>query len=116
MTVIETINRLLAKNHEGSQEDEISQLIFEHLPSGSGIDTKVKLDYINSKVDKKLIFYFSYHFMNDTGFYVGWEDYTVKAYPTFTYPGFRLVIVGKNKDNIKEYFYELFYDALMQQI
>jgi len=36
------------------------------------------------------------------------------VYPDFT-SGIRLKITGQNKNDIKDYMYEVFYDALMQE-
>ena len=86
----------------------------KNLPSGSGIDNGVHFDYDKSTPDK-LIFHFGYHHMNDGGYYDGWEDYTLTVTPSLQF-GFRAKITGRNRNNIKEYLYEIFQHALDEEV
>jgi hypothetical protein len=91
----------------------IGKLIRDLMPSGSGWDCGTKLDFEHSYAEK-LVFFGSFHHMNDSGMYDGWTDHTVTATPSFT--GLNLRISGRNRNDIKEYLHELFYTALSADI
>ena len=60
-------------NHEWypKHREAIEQLVKDYFPHGSGIDgSHGEFDYDKSN-DKRLVFYSSYHFMNDGGYYDG---------------------------------------------
>lgn len=84
------------------------------LPSGSGIDAGCRIDIDNSN-EKRIVITFGYHFMNDAGYYDGWEDYKLILTPSLT-NDFDIRITGKNRREIKDYLYELFDYELRQQI
>ena len=86
----------------------------EYLPHGSGIDNGVKLDREKSTKDK-LILTFDFHFMDDNGFYDGWESYRLIVTPSLLFD-VDMKIIGPNRREIKEYLYSLFYDCLMADI
>lgn len=71
-----------------------------------------ELPYYGCKIDvskssiSKVIITFDYHFMNDAGYYDGWEKYKLTVIPTLI--GFDLKITGKNRNMIKDYFYDTF--------
>jgi hypothetical protein len=83
------------------------------LPSGSGIDCGCKIQY-NSSNAKKVIIEFDYHNMDEHGGYCGWTHYRLIITPSLVNT-FDLHIVGRNKNDIKEYFYDLFSDILLQK-
>jgi hypothetical protein len=83
------------------------------LPHGAGIDNGVKIDRENSSQDK-IVLTFSYHHMNDGGYYVGWSDYKIAIRPTFA--GFDMKITGKNVNDIKDYLYDVFDVALREEL
>ena len=85
-----------------------------NLPSGSGIDSGCILWIDDSGADK-IIIKFSYHFMNENGMYDGWEDYELTLRPDFV-NGFLMKITGKNRDDVKDYFYDTFDYALRQLV
>ena len=73
------------------------------LPIGSGIcNTKVI-----SVTDKKIVISFSYHHMNDNGYYEGYTDHECRI--TAKFDGFNIYISGRNKNDIKDYLHELFF-------
>lgn len=80
----------------------------ELLPSGSGIDSGVKFNWGKSKPEK-LIFDFAYHHMND-GQYDGWTEHSVIITPSLPNK-FNLKITGRDRDDIKEYLYDVFNDV-----
>lgn len=93
------------------QEDEFHELE-DMLPSGSGIDSGCKIDP-GSKPDR-IIITFSYHFMNETGYY-GWEDYRLYITPSLAYD-FNMRITGPNRQQIKDYFYDMFDHVLRAEV
>jgi len=84
----------------------------DSLPSGSGIDSGCKID-IESSTDNIIIINFGYHFMDENGYYDGWEDYKLIITPSLSFD-FDLKIIGKNRNEIKDYFYEMFDFTLRQ--
>lgn len=77
------------------------------LPSGSGINNGCEIDIENSGINKVII-KFTYDFMNERGFYTVRKSYKLILTPDFSTTGFRMKIIGANKDYIKYYFYDLF--------
>jgi hypothetical protein len=92
----------------------IEKLVNEYMPSGSGIDNGTKIDLDKSHADK-LIFWISYHHMNDGGYYDGWTEHTVIVTPAL-FGSFHIRITGRNRNNIKEYLYDVFAAALEAEI
>ena len=88
----------------------IRELTNAHFPHGSGIDAGSELDPSASKPDR-LVWVTSYHHMNEHGSYDGWTDHKVIVTPSLA-RGFDLRITGRNRNEIHEYLYEVFGDAL----
>lgn len=80
----------------------------DSLPHGSGLDSGVTIDLLNSKPDK-LVFLAEFHHLNNDGYYSGWTFHKIIATPTFS--GFALRITGKDTNGIKAYLYDLFNDT-----
>jgi hypothetical protein len=97
------------KEWEDKWNDKIN-MIMESSPSGSGIDCGTKFDREASN-DKKLVFYVSFHHMNDNGMYDGWTEHIIKAIPSLLF-GFTLTISGKDRNYIKEYLADVYNDWL----
>lgn len=122
-TVAATIARLLvaSRNCEASgnaewltkHRDRIEQIVDDLLPSGSGWDQGTKLDE-GSSTENKLVFVGSYHHMDEGGGYDGWTDHKITVTPTFA--GVSVSISGRNRNGIKEYLSDLFYDHCSQLI
>jgi hypothetical protein len=106
---IKTGNKIWEDKHE----EKLNEMI-DYLPHGSGIDSDVELDFEKSNPNK-LIFNFSFHFMDNCGMYDGWIDYKLTVTPNL-YNDFDLYISGRDKNYIKEYLYEIFEYALRQEI
>lgn len=105
-------HKVVNDEYMGECEDRIYKLE-QLLPSGSGIDAGCKIDVEKSSSDKVIIT-FGYHFMNDAGYYDGWEDYKLIVKPKL-WNDFDLRIVGKDRRFIKDYLYDLF-DTELRQI
>ena len=86
-------------------EDAVSKLVSNHMPSGSGFDDGCHIDLTGSN-SNRLVFYTSFHHMDENGYYTGWTEHCVRVYPTFG--GVRMTITGENKNDIKNYIYESF--------
>jgi hypothetical protein len=96
--------------------EKIKHIIKNYLPSGSGIDSGIEIDLDNSN-DQKLIFYSSYHNMNDAGFYDGWSNFKLIVKPSLCF-GFILKIVGNfgKYQSTKDYLYDIFNNDLDQEL
>jgi hypothetical protein len=92
----------------------IDWLVREHMPSGSGIDNGTHFRASDSTAEK-LVFATSFHHMDEYGGYDGWTDHTITVRPSL-YHGIVLAISGRDRNEIKDYLYEVFYGALDQEI
>jgi hypothetical protein len=95
-------------------DETARKLVADLMPSGSGWDNGTALDFEKS-TSEKLVFYGSFHHMDDGGSYAGWTSHTVVVRPSLT-SDFELTISGRNRNEIKDYLADLFYDALSQEI
>ena len=77
--------------------------IMKLAPSGSGIDSGIKLD--DKSNSEKLVFYFGFHHMNENGMYDGWTEHTAIITPCFG--GINIKITGRNRNDIKDYLYDV---------
>jgi hypothetical protein len=84
------------------------------LPSGSGIDCGTKIN-IEKSTSKAIWFSFSFHHMNDVGMYNGWTDHELVLTPSLQ-SAFDLRITGKDRNQIKDYLYEVYQFALSDEI
>lgn len=107
-----TLQRQLASTtidpiHAQHSQDRIDELC-DLLPHGSGIDAGVKFDSDNSKPDR-LIFTFGFHHMDENGYYDGWTYHALIVTPCLQ-DGYKLRITGRDRNEIKDYLYSLFYE------
>lgn len=84
--------------------------ICKNLPHGSGIDGKCEISLEQSE-RYKIVFYFEFHHMDEQGYYCGWTEHNLILTPTFG--GFDMRITGKNKNNIKDYLYDLWREVFV---
>ena len=84
------------------------------LPSGSGIDNGCEIDRDASN-DTRLIITFSFHHMDDNGYYDGWTDYRLTLRPCLRF-GIDVKIQGEDRNNIKDYLYETFIHTLNSEV
>jgi len=79
--------------------------VMDTAPSGSGIDDGTKLD--DTSTANKLVFNTGFHHMNENGYYDGWTDHQVIVTPSLAY-GFDMRITGRDRNDIKDYLYEVY--------
>ena len=87
--------------------------LVDRLPTGSGWDNGTKID-LDASHAEKIVLYGGWHHMNDNGFYDGWTEHTITVTPSFA--GVNLRISGRNRNDIKEYLYEMFEYALTRPL
>lgn len=108
-------NCRISRNDGGLEKwGEILKTLVGFLPSGSGINDGIRLDQTMS-TPEKLVFRFSFHHINDNGFYDGWEDYAITVKPSLQF-GIDIQISGKDRNNIKDYLHGIFEPALTANI
>lgn len=90
-------------------EDRALKLVRDCMPSGSGIDCGTTLD-LDASNGNALRFTFSFHHMDENGFYCGWTEHKLVVKPAFE--GFNLHITGPDRNQIKDYLYQIYGDAL----
>lgn len=83
------------------------------LPSGSGFDSGTTID-IERSDEKRIILQTSYHHMNDSGYYDGWTEHTITVKASLLFD-FVLTISGRDRNDFKEYAYEVFQEILSQE-
>ena len=93
-------------------QEKIEELCENRLPSGSGFDAGVLLDFDTSRTDR-LVFVTSFHHMDDGGGYCGRSDHNVIVKPSLAF-GYTLRVTGKNVDWIKPYIGDTFAEAFDQ--
>ena len=84
---------------------EIIEQANKDLPSGSGLDAGCKIE-IHDSSSEKVVIIFGFHHLNEGGYYDGWTEHTLTVKPKFG--GFSLHISGKDRNQIKDYLYDLF--------
>lgn len=95
------------------KHSEVIDKITKMLPSGSGLDNGSVIDKTSSN-DKKIIIRTSFHHMDENGFYDGWTDHCLTITPTFA--GIDIKVSGSNRNDIKEYIADCFYEVLMSDV
>lgn len=93
-----------------NHEESIESLIDGYMPSGSGIDNGVSFDFDES-MPNKLVFTFEYHHMNEGGYYDGWTEHKCIVTPSLSF-GIDIKITGRDRNNVKDYLYDVFEQAL----
>lgn len=80
-------------------------------PSGSGFDRGTQFNVTRSG-DTRLVFNTAFHHMNEHGYYDGWTEHEVIVTPVLSISGISVRVTGKDKNNIKEYIHDTFYNWL----
>jgi hypothetical protein len=84
------------------------------LPSGSGIDSGTTID-LDASTGDKIVLRTAYHHMDEHGGYNGWSEHTVTVRASLIH-GITLTIGGRNRNQIKDYLYEVYDEALREKI
>ena len=84
---------------------EVIEQANKDLPHGSGIDGVIAICTADCS-ENKIIIIFGFHHMNEDGYYDGWTEHKLIITPKFG--GFKLHITGKNRNQVKDYLYDLF--------
>lgn len=92
-------------------EDRLS-ILQDALPSGSGFDSCTTIN-VEKSSNHKLVFDTSFHHMDDNGYYDGWTEHKVTVTPRFD-GSFDVHVSGRNKNDIKDYIAETFYNVLSE--
>lgn len=100
---------------ENNHSATIDQLARDFLPSGSGFDSGTKVNLDQSNGETRIVLTTSYHHMNEGGMYDGWTDHTVTIRPCLLHE-FTLTISGRDRNQFKDYAYEVFNSSLKEQI
>ena len=116
MPVYRAFSRLLAWNApagewSGKRDDMLARIV-DMLPHGSGIDSKLDID--DSK-PQRIIVRFSFHHMDENGYYDGWTDHSAIITPCLV-NGYSLKITGRDRNQIKDYLHETFDYAISRMI
>lgn len=110
MKLYQHISRTLLRK---DPQDKLNEIARAYLPSGSGIDSGCDIDAERSKPNR-IVINFGYHHMDD-GSYNGWTHHELIITPDLRY-GFKIRITGPDRNQTKEYLYDLFYNCLNEEI
>lgn len=91
-------------------EKTLDDIARNYLPRGSGIDRGTTIDREASN-ENKLVLTFSFHHMDEHGFYCGWTDHKCIVTPSLL-RGIDIRITGRDRNHVKEYLYNVFDYAL----
>lgn len=105
----ETGNTEWFQNHT----DHLKYIEKNFLPSGSGIDGGTNIRFDESTGDK-IVLGCGFHHMDENGMYDGWTDHTITITPSLIH-GLNIKISGRNRNDIKEYLHEVFYQDLTRE-
>jgi hypothetical protein len=105
-----------ASHNDGAKEHKrrLEQIADDLLPSGSGIDSGTSINFELSKPER-IVLDTAFHHMNDGGYYDGWTLHQVIVTASLVH-GLSLRITGRDRNDIKDYLYDTFDDALTQDI
>ena len=95
-------------------EQRANTLCLDYMPSGSGIDSGTKIDW-RKTTPEKLVFFASFHHMDEYGFYDGGTNHIVTVKPSLFHDLF-ITISGKNRNNVKDLLADIFDYALSQEV
>jgi hypothetical protein len=101
------------ENFKDVAQERIDE-IMKSAPSGSGIDHGTKISYEASR-NGRMVFDFSFHHMNEGGYYDGWTEHTLVVQPSLEYD-IDIVIKGRDRNQIKEYLYDVYGYWLEEEI
>jgi hypothetical protein len=87
------------------------QKIMDCAPSGAGFDDGTRL-VEDRCTDRCLVFETAFHHMDEGGVYDGWTEHRVTAHSTFQ--GLDVRVGGRDRNQIKEYIGDLFYEWLTE--
>lgn len=90
-------------------ESTIERIEDEYLPRGSGFDKGCTVNLAKSN-NQFIIINADFHHVNEHGFYTEWTSHKVIVTPAFI--NFNMRITGPNKNDIKEYMYDVFGNIL----
>lgn len=109
--------RVVEFNSENSEKTHAAELltkVMDTAPTGSGIDAGIALDVPRSDACN-LVFRLEFHHMDEDGCYNGWTNHIVRATGNLAF-GLDVKTRGQNRNGIKEYLSELFYQWLDSEI
>ena len=111
---IENLRKRNAVDAARGREMELDEILKAYAPSGSGIDAGTCIDWDKSKYNK-LVLTFSFHHLNDNGYYCGWTEHNAVVTPQL-WTAFDLRITGPDKQGIKEYLHHVYDSWLTDRV
>lgn len=90
--------------------ENISSLVADFLPSGSGFDGGTQFDFDRS-APECLRFNTAFHHMSESGMYSRWTEHAITVRPSLCF-GFLVTVGGRDYRDIKSYIAETFESAL----
>lgn len=115
--IVSKVAQFCAGNSDA--ELELDRFMYNHAPSGSGINRGTKINWEVSgnpaQAGQAVVLDTSFDHMNEHGFYTHKTDHQIKIRPVLLYGPFDLQVTGRNYDDIKEYLADVYYLWLRQE-
>ena len=104
-----------SNNHEWFEkhEERLNDIARNILPSGSGFDSGTVID-LEESGPERVVLRTDFHHMNDSGMYDGWSEHAISITSSLQF-GFTLRITGKDRNDIKDYIYQVFEQVLNEE-
>ena len=103
---VKTNNEEWKANHWNS----ICEINDRYLPSGSGVDNGTQIN-VRDSTSKRIILQTAFHHMDEHGGYDGWTEHIITVTADMV-GGVSIKVHGRNRNDIKAYLSELYYNAL----
>jgi hypothetical protein len=101
------------KDSEAEHIERACTLVENLMPYGGGFDNGTSLDF-DASHQNRLVFTTAFHHMTD-GYYDGWTEHDVSVSASLR-DGIKVVVHGRDRDDIKDYIAEVFDYALRVKI
>lgn len=99
--------------NRASLEIDLTDFVKKYMPSGSGLDSGVKL--LDTSTENRLIFQCDFHHMDENGFYDGWTSHTFIVTPSLQH-GYDVRVTGRDRNQIKDYIADTLGYAVSQEV
>lgn len=97
----------------GRHHAKITELVREHMPSGSGVADGCRLALLES-TPERLVFKTEFNHMDTNGYYTGCTYHVITVKPSLVH-GIIITVSGRNTNDIKAYISELLYAVLKKE-
>jgi len=113
MKLYQKIARVLSQKDIILQGEQLT-LLQELLPNGNGMRRQINCMILLESTKKRIVIGTAYWHPNDNYETSRWTEHKVVITPSFE-GEINIRITGKNENNVKDYLYDIFREALMKE-